>query len=126
MIVLNDTLYKNRYLNYLFAIFIERNDGLTYKLSEKHVEKNLLVFFVRYVVFRMRYVYHCRKTLPRNIVDLVENNYFCSDKTIYNLLLRTIVFKKCANFESMDTVIYIGDDKIVDAFMCGERRLLKF
>lgn len=57
MIVLDDTLYKNRYLNYLFAIFIERNDGLTYKLSEKHVEKNLLVFFVRYVVFRARYVY---------------------------------------------------------------------
>ena len=45
MIVLDGTLYKNRYLNYLFAIFIERNDGLTYKLSEKHVEKNLLVFF---------------------------------------------------------------------------------
>lgn len=74
MIVLDDTLYKNRYLNYLFAIFIERNDGLTYKLSEKHVEKNLLVFFVRYVVFRTRYVYHCRKVSPRNIVDLVENN----------------------------------------------------
>lgn len=50
MIVLDDTLYKNRYLNYLFAIFIERNDGLTYKLSEKHVEKNLLVFFVLHVV----------------------------------------------------------------------------
>ena len=59
MIVLDDTLYKNRHLNYLFAIFIERNDGLTYKLSEKHVEKNLLVFFVRYVVFRTRYV--CQK-----------------------------------------------------------------
>ena len=51
MIVLNDTLYKNRYLNYLFAIFIERNDGLTYKLSEKHVEKKLLVFFVCRIVF---------------------------------------------------------------------------
>ena len=51
MIVLDDTLYKNRYLNYLFAIFIERNDGLTYKLSEKHVEKKLLVFFVCRIVF---------------------------------------------------------------------------
>lgn len=50
MIVLDDTLYKNRYLNYLFAIFIERNDGLTYKLFEKLVEKNLLVFFVLHVV----------------------------------------------------------------------------
>ncbi len=45
MIVLDDTLYKNRYLNYHFAIFIGRNDGLTYKLFEKLVEKKLLVFF---------------------------------------------------------------------------------
>ena len=50
MVVLDDTLYKNRYLNYLFVIFIERNDGLTYKLFEKHVEKKLLVFFVLHVV----------------------------------------------------------------------------
>lgn len=51
MTVLDDTLYKNRYLNYHFAIFIGRNDGLTYKLFEKLVEKKLLVFFVSYVVF---------------------------------------------------------------------------
>ena len=73
MIVLDDTLYKNRYINYLFAIFIERNDGLTYKLSEKHVEKNLLVFFVLHVVSLQIKIRKSTTKIYVNLWRLIKN-----------------------------------------------------
>ena len=80
MIVLDDTLYKNRYLNYLFAIFIERNDGLTYKLSEKHVEKKLLVFFVcRIVSLSVKCVYQSQNLWK--YLGLNKKQLFCGDET---------------------------------------------